>query len=412
MLGVCYLSIAFIVRRKLVKTSKVISSNQIKTIKVLQESLDGIKEIILGNYYDKFIDEFSSAERPYRRGYGTNAFLIIFPRFLIEAVGILVIVSLAYLSFSSAEDPSSTLPTIGILVLAIQRLLPYLQQIYQAYGGIKGSAQLNTEAIDMLIKGHEDNQVLKEEASNIEFQESIKLSQVHFKYSSEEEMTLKNISLKINKGERVGIIGSTGSGKSTLVDFLMGLLPFKEGEILIDGIPLKKSSLLSWYKKILHVPQTIFLADTTIKNNIAFGEREGKISEDRVKASIKSAYLEDYINTLPKGIETKVGERGFQLSGGQRQRIGIARSLYKGGEIFVLDEATNSLDMETEKNIIKTINSLDRKITLIIIAHNLSTIEGCDRLIVIENGQILAQGDYQTISQSNEFKRISGELLD
>ncbi len=410
MLGIFYLAIALIVRRKLVKTSEVISSNQIKTIKILQESLDGIKEIILGDYYNKFIDEFSKAERPYRRGYGTNAFLVIFPRFLIEALGILVIVSLAYLSFSSAENPSSTLPTIGVLVLAIQRLLPYLQQVYQAYGSIKGNTQLNIEAIDMLVKGHLDNQALIKEVTKIVFQESIELRQVNFKYSSEENKALENISIKIKKGERIGIIGSTGSGKSTLVDFLMGLLPFKEGEILIDGIPLGKSSVLSWYSKILHVPQTIFLADTSIKNNIAFGEKEEKISEDRVKDSIKSAYLEDYINTLSKGIETEVGERGLQLSGGQRQRIGIARSLYKGGEVLILDEATNSLDMETEKNIVKTINNLDRQITLIIIAHNLNTIEGCDRLIIMGDGKILEEGHYHEVIETDEYRKISGEF--
>lgn len=411
MLGVCYLSLALLVRRKLVRTSEIISSNQIKTIKVLQESLDGIKEIILGNYYEKFIDEFSAAERPYRKGYGTNAFLIIFPRFLIEAIGILVIVSLAYLSFSSAEVPASTLPTIGILVLAIQRLLPYLQQVYQAYGSIKGSAQLNTEAIEMLVKGYEKQPVLKTEVSNIQFKKSIELNQVNFKYESEKEMTLKNISLKIMKGERIGIIGSTGSGKSTLVNFIMGLLPFKEGEILIDGLPINKDSLFSWYKKILHVPQTIFLADTTIRKNIAFGEDEQQISDNKIRDSLKSAYLDDYINKLPDGIETRVGERGLQLSGGQRQRIGIARSLYKGGEILILDEATNALDMETEKNIVKTINSLDEEITLIIIAHNLSTIEGCDRLIVMDNGKIQEEGNYEEIIKTPGFQKISGHFM-
>lgn len=410
-LGVCYLSLALLVRRKLVKTSEVISLNQIKTIRVLQESLDGIKEIILGNYYEKFIAEFSAAERPYRKGYGTNAFLIIFPRFLIEAIGILVIVSLAYISFSSADAPASTLPTIGILVLAIQRLLPYLQQIYQAYGSIKGSAQLNTEAIDMLVKDHDDKKALKEEVPDIKFQKCIELNQVNFTHTSEDEMTLKNISLKIKKGESIGIIGSTGSGKSTLVDFIMGLLPFKEGEILIDGISVNKDSLFSWYKKILHVPQTIFLADTSIRNNIAFGKKEEQISDSKIKDSLKSAYLEDYINNLPEGIETRVGERGLQLSGGQRQRIGIARSLYKGGEVLVLDEATNSLDMETEKNIIKTINSLDKEMTLIIIAHNLSTIEGCDKLIILEEGEIIEEGSYEEIIKTSGFKKISGQFL-
>ena len=191
----------------------------------------------------------------------------------------------------------------------------------------------------------------------------------------------------------------------------MGLLPFKEGEILIDGISVNKDSLFSWYKKILHVPQTIFLADTSIRNNIAFGKKEEQISDNKIRDSLKSAYLEDYINSLPEGIETRVGERGLQLSGGQRQRIGIARSLYKGGEVLVLDEATNSLDMETEKNVIKTINSLDKEMTLIIIAHNLSTIEGCDKLIIMEEGEIIEDGNYEEIIKTPGFKKISGQFL-
>ena len=191
----------------------------------------------------------------------------------------------------------------------------------------------------------------------------------------------------------------------------MGLLPFKEGEILIDGLPINKDSLFSWYKKILHVPQTIFLADTTIRKNIAFGEDEQQISDNKIRDSLKSAYLDDYINKLPDGIETRVGERGLQLSGGQRQRIGIARSLYKGGEILILDEATNALDMETEKNIVKTINSLDEEITLIIIAHNLSTIEGCDRLIVMDNGKIQEEGNYEEIIKTPGFQKISGHFM-
>ena len=247
----------------------------------------------------------------YRRGYGSNAFLIIFPRFLIEAIGIIIIVSLAYISFSLAEDPSSTLPTIGILVLAIQRLLPYLQQVYQAYGSIKGNTQLNMEVLNMLLV---DDGLTKKYSNpkdllDFNFEKSIELKNASFRYTSESKYALKDINLKILKGQKVGIIGSTGSGKSTLVDFLMGLLPFKEGEILIDEKPLLLDSVASWHKSIIHVPQFIFLSDTSIRNNIAFGERDDQISETKVIEVLKLAQLESYINTLPEGLSTQVGER-------------------------------------------------------------------------------------------------------
>lgn len=411
-LGVIYLSLAFIIRKKLIKNSEIISSNQIRTIKILQESLNGIKDIILGNYFDKFIDEFSESERPYRRGYGSNAFLIIFPRFLIEAIGIIIIVSLAYISFSLAEDPSSTLPTIGILVLAIQRLLPYLQQVYQAYGSIKGNTQLNMEVLNMLLA---DDGLTKKYSNpkdllDFNFEKSIELKNASFRYTSESKYALKDINLKILKGQKVGIIGSTGSGKSTLVDFLMGLMPFKEGEILIDEKPLLLDSVASWHKSIIHVPQFIFLSDTSIRNNIAFGERDDQISETKVIEVLKLAQLESYINTLPEGLSTQVGERGLQLSGGQMQRIAIARSLYKGGDILILDEATNSLDKETEINIVKTIKDLGEEITMIMIAHNLSTLEGCDLLVIMQEGRVVRVGNYKEVIESIEFKKISGEF--
>ena len=412
LLCVFYLSLAFIVRKKLIKNSEIISSNQIRTIKILQESLNGIKDIILGNYYEKFIDEFSESERPYRRGYGSNAFLIIFPRFLIEAIGIIIIVSLAYMSFSLAEDPSSTLPTIGILVLAIQRLLPYLQQVYQAYGSIKGNTQLNMEVLNMLLAEDARNKKYSnaEDLLDFNFEKSIELKNASFRYTLESKYALKDINLKILKGQKVGIIGSTGSGKSTLVDFLMGLLPFREGEIFIDEKPLLLDSVASWHKSIIHVPQFIFLSDTSIRNNIAFGEREDQISETRVIEALKSAQLEDYIGTLPEGLSTQVGERGLQLSGGQMQRIAIARSLYKGGDILILDEATNSLDKETEINIVKTIKDLGEETTMIMIAHNLSTLEGCDLLVIMQEGRIVRAGNYKEIVNSIEFRKISGEF--
>ena len=311
-----------------------------------------------------------------------------------------------------AEDPSSTLPTIGILVLAIQRLLPYLQQVYQAYGSIKGNTQLNMEVLNMLLA---DDGLTKKYSNpkdllDFNFEKSIELKNASFRYTSESKYALKDINLKILKGQKVGIIGSTGSGKSTLVDFLMGLMPFKEGEILIDEKPLLLDSVASWHKSIIHVPQFIFLSDTSIRNNIAFGERDDQISETKVIEVLKLAQLESYINTLPEGLSTQVGERGLQLSGGQMQRIAIARSLYKGGDILILDEATNSLDKETEINIVKTIKDLGEEITMIMIAHNLSTLEGCDLLVIMQEGRVVRVGNYKEVIESIEFKKISGEF--
>tara|TARA_B100000963_G_scaffold289884_1_gene259511 strand:- start:1194 stop:2090 length:897 start_codon:yes stop_codon:yes gene_type:complete len=295
--------------------------------------------------------------------------------------------------------------------LAIQRLLPYLQQIYQAYGSIKGNTELNSEVIKMLVEGNKIKTVSSgNETENFHFNNSIELKNVDFGYTSANNFALNNVSVKIHKGQKVGIIGSTGSGKSTLVDFLMGLLPFKEGEIIVDDIKLTENMVPSWQKIILHVPQSIFLSDGSIRSNIAFGERTNQISESRILDVIESSHLTEYIDSLPEGLETKVGERGLQLSGGQIQRIGIARSLYKGGDILILDEATNSLDKETEINIVKTIKKLDKKMTMIMIAHNLSTLEGCDMLIIMEKGKVIRTGSYNEVVTSKEFKKISGEM--
>jgi len=396
-------------RQALLKNSKIIAEKRNETIKILQEALAGIKDIILSNSYETYNNNYAKAERLMRTGLGRNAFITLSPRFIVEALGILVIIGLVLMNYSS-NNSVNALPALGALALAAQRMLPYLQQLYAAFAGITGNQQSTKDALELLDQAMPD-ETSDDQVQNLSFNNFIEFKDICFSYPKENGYTLKNINLKINKGEVLGVIGSTGSGKSTLIDLLLGLIHPTEGYIYVDGRKLDKLNLKSWYKRIFHVPQAIFLADSSIKKNIALGIRESMISLQKVKDSSEKALLADYVESLPKNYETKVGERGMQLSGGQRQRIAIARAFYKGGDVLVLDEATNSLDRNTESKIVKTINGFGDSITTIIVAHNLETIKDCDKLVIIEAGKITEQGRYMDIKGTDSFKKVSGELI-
>ena len=405
-----YLVISFVHRGNLDKNSKIIALQNTKAIKILQESLQGIKDIILGNHYDSFVDEYAYSERAHRSGLGRNAFIAMSPRFIVEALGIILIVLIAYTNYVTSENQSIVLPAIGALALGAQRMLPYLQQLYAAYAAMIGNRQSVVDALDLLSQSIENNQSSNHQKKGIGFEKSIELRSINFQYQDKKGFSIKDLNLTINKGEIVGIIGTTGGGKTTLIDILMGLIQPDNGDLLIDGKSLKKSDIKSWHKNIFHVPQQIFLADVSIKKNIALGQEEEMIAVDKIIESATQAELKDYVENLPEGYETNVGEGGVQLSGGQRQRIGIARALYKGGSVLILDEATNALDMKTENNIIKTIKNFSSNITVIIIAHNLDTIKDCEKIVIIDKGQIIEQGNFIEIRDTKSFKEVSGQL--
>jgi ATP-binding cassette subfamily B protein len=228
----------------------------------------------------------------------------------------------------------------------------------------------------------------------LQFENEIEFDSVYFRYSPESPWVINDLSICIPKGSRVGFIGTTGSGKSTTLDLFMGLLEPTMGKLLVDGRPIGDDIVRSWQRTIAHVPQSIYLADTTLAENIAFGIPRSEIAMDRVRSAARQAQIADFIERLPDAYDTLAGERGVRLSGGQRQRIGIARALYKDASVLVFDEATSALDDVTEQSVMDAIDELDRNLTILIIAHRLSTVRRCDTIVRLENGRMVACGQY------------------
>jgi len=408
--GAVYALLTFFLRSIYRKNSKVIASVQVSAIKVLQESLAGIRDMILGNFFDQAIKKYSMARVPLDDYSGKNAFMIQAPRFIIEAMGMLLIVFLVFYNFSSSSSLSTVVPTMGALALGAQRLLPYLQQLYASISAIYSSSQSVIDALDILEQPMRTRQLFESPKKDIRFEDFLELRNISFSYEEKNNFSITDFSLKIPKGSKVGIIGSTGSGKSTIMDLMMGLITPQSGSISIDNHVLSETEIKDWQREIFHVPQNIILLDASIKENIALGQDVDEISLDRVKSAAKKADLVNFIESLPDGYDSLVGERGAKLSGGQRQRIAIARALYKGGSILFLDEATNALDMETESNIMGVFYNLLDQLTAVIIAHNLDTVKNCDEIIIVSNGSIVERGTFDSVSKSAHFKALSGEL--
>jgi ATP-binding cassette subfamily B protein len=225
-------------------------------------------------------------------------------------------------------------------------------------------------------------------------QNNIRMESIRFKYNDQDPWILEDFSLEIKKGDRVGIIGGTGSGKSTILDLVMGLLRPVEGQVLVDGKVLNEVTSIEWQRNLSHVPQTIFLADSSIAENIAFGQPRQFINMERVKKAANAAMISEFIEAQPDGYDATVGERGVRLSGGERQRIGIARALYRQGHLLVLDEATSALDNLTEQRVMHSISKLGREVTILIIAHRLSTLRNCNLIVELKNGRVVLHKSY------------------
>lgn len=400
-----YALISLIIRKRLRLHSEVVAQKEVLAIKTLQESLAGIRDIILGKYHKKFTDDYFEHRRLLDSTSGKIAFLTASPRYLIEGLGIIVIIFLALNTYQTSEKPELVLPSLGVLALGAQRLLPYLQQLYSSYATIISAEQSVLDGLEILEREFEETTDAYEP---VNFVKSIELRDCSFNYSNESSPALESVNILIKKGQKVGFIGSTGSGKSTVMDIIMGFLNPSHGSLYVDGKKINEANLVDWQKKIFHVPQQVILSDTSIKKNIAFGVEESDISLQRVKDCCEQAKLSEYIHDLGGNYDSLVGERGVQLSGGQRQRIGIARALYKGGEIIVLDEATNALDNRTESLINEAIDGLSNFVTKIIVAHNHDTVKNCDVIFVLQNGSVVETGTYEEIKHTEKFKEIFG----
>jgi ATP-binding cassette subfamily B protein len=394
--GVIYAFIIQLTRKRIMFDSQCIARESTRVIKSLQEGLGGVRDVLIDGSQAIYCQIYRDADHPLRKAQGNNLFINQSPRYGMEALGMLLIAALAYSLAQQPDGIAKAIPILGALALGAQRLLPVLQQAYGAWSSIQGgqaSLQDTLELLDQPLPEHCDQPA----AEPMPFLQRINLNQLSFRYSPQTPYVLKQLNLTIAKGSRVGFIGTTGSGKSTLLDIVMGLLQPTDGTLEIDGQPVTPSNHRAWQAHIAHVPQAIFLADSSIEENIAFGVPKNQINTHRVRQAAQQAQIAESIESWPKQYQTFVGERGIRLSGGQRQRIGIARALYKQADIIIFDEATSALDNETEQAVMQAIEGLSKDLTLLIIAHRLTTLKNCTQIVELGEGGIKRAGSYQDI---------------
>jgi ABC-type multidrug transport system fused ATPase/permease subunit len=405
--GVGYGLITWFTRRRLRRNSQQIAVEQTRVVKTLQEGLGGIRDVLLDGTQSVYCAAYRSADLPLRQAIGDNVFISQSPRFVMEALGMVMIAALAYGLSGQRGGVAQALPILAALAMGAQRLLPAMQQAYSSWANIVGSQASLADTIALL------EQPLTVEAGRavvtpLAWRDSVQFEGVRFRYSGAGPWVLDGLSLTIPKGARVGLVGGTGSGKSTTMDLLMGLLVPTEGLIRVDGRPVDEACVQAWQRTIAHVPQNIYLIDGTFTENIAFGVPTEAVDHQKVGQAARQAQISDFIESQPAGYASSVGERGARLSGGQRQRIGIARALYKDASLLLLDEATSALDNLTEQSVMEAIAELHHGLTIILVAHRLSTVRSCDFIVELRCGRVEAQGGYDDLmGRSQTFRNLA-----
>ena len=408
-----------VLRPGLIRRGKLISEMMEQRLQSIQEGLGGIREVILDGSQQVFHDRFVDIDRGLRSRQATNLLIGTAPRYIVESAGIVLIVFLAYWLTWSTGGIAEALPVLAALAIGAQKLLPQMQQVYAGWSYVNGNLGQLEDVLELL-----DNDALKDcervaplivgrvksvtvdpfTSRDSKFEDHlhrsspsfvqpsslplISMSHVAYRYAGSRVDVISGLNLNITRGMRVGIIGATGCGKSTLTDLIMGLLEPTFGEIKIEGRAINNENRRDWQRRLAHVPQSIFLTDSSIAENIAFGVPLAEIDLGRVIDAAKLAQLSDFVEALPDKYSSPVGERGVRLSGGQRQRIGIARALYKQAEVLILDEATSALDDTTEARVMESISKLERGITVLIISHRVSTLRDCNKIVELRGGII------------------------
>ncbi len=408
--SIAYLILFKVVRMRIQRNGKTISEVNEKRFRLMNEGFGGIKDVLLLGRDGDFIKRFNQTGIQLAYSQGANAALGQAPKHFMELVAFgSMIVIVLYLITSHNGDLGIVLPLLSVYALAGLKLLPAFQLIYASTASIKGHSP-GFEAIqkDLLKSVEKESSIVKKEKDHISPKEQISLENITFTYPGIDEPVLDELNISIPANSVIGIVGPSGSGKSTLIDVLLGLIKPQQGILKIDDKTINDGNLRSWQNAIGFVSQSIFLSEGTIAENVAFGIPEGEINVEQVTQALKLAHLDELVNSLEKGIDTKVGERGVQLSGGQRQRIGIARALYYEAEVLVFDEATSSLDGITEKMIMEAIHEFSGKKTIIMIAHRLKTVEKCDQIFFVDKGKVIDKGTYQELIKTNErFKNMA-----
>jgi ABC-type multidrug transport system fused ATPase/permease subunit len=395
-LGGIYILVFLLVRNFLNKIGKQrLKSNKLR-FTALSEAFGAIKEIKINNLEEIYIKRFSKPAQNFASTSALSRVISIIPRYVLEGVafgGILIII--LYLMLRS-NNFNEILPMLSLYIFAGYRLMPALQKIYSSLTQI---TFVNTSLNSLVNEIRNlDEQLQNDDQETFKFNELISLKNIEYAYPNSALVSLKNINLNINARDTIGLIGATGSGKSTIVDIILGLLQAQKGTLEVDGKLITKKNLRSWQKLIGYVPQNIFLIDDTIAANIAFGIEKDDIDQQKLENASKIANLYQFVTKeLENKYQTIIGERGVRLSGGQKQRIGIARALYNDPKILILDEATSALDNLTEKVVIDAVNNINKNITVIMIAHRLSTLSKCDQIYLLENGKLKNKGTYKEL---------------
>ncbi len=407
-LGSVYLFIFKISSRLLAKIgSERISANS-KRFMVLSEAFGAIKELKVGSLEQTYIERFDAPAKIYAKHEATARAIGQLPRFALEAMafGGMLLVTLYLISINGSFAPA--LPVIALYAFAGYRLMPALQYIYISLTQLRYSgASLEAVYLDLINLQEKSNSVLSAGSTGqLQFNRHISLSNISYRYPGSSHLAVNGISLTIPVSAKVGLVGTTGSGKTTIIDLIMRLLDQESGALDVDSIVIDKSNQRAWQKMIGYVPQQIYLVDDTIAANIAFGIDYKDIDQAAVERAAKIANLHDFVTShLPNKYATIVGERGVRLSGGQRQRIGIARALYTNPRLLILDEATSALDNITEQIVMEAIHNLGDSITIILVAHRLSTVKECGTIFLINEGKVEAQGNFEELTKTN--KRFS-----
>ncbi|NCJ07066.1 ATP-binding cassette domain-containing protein [Synechococcales cyanobacterium C] len=395
-LGTVYTVIFWMRQGLLKRNSALFSQAGQHKVKVVQEGIGGIREVLLDHSQSFFHHAYQRDEQRLRRVQITNRIISQSPVFLIEFIT-LGSISLLALSLGRDGDFSEAVPVLGSLALGAKRLVPALQRSFFSLATIQGARASLLRVLAALNRPVDSLLLLEPEFAPLNLSQELQLAGVWFRYGDDSPWILWDLNLTIAAKTTVAFAGSTGSGKSTTADLILGLLQPEKGQILVDGVPLEGTRLRQWQAAVAHVPQQIYLSDSTLAENIAFGIPEKEINFNQVRRAAKLAQIDEFIEGLSGGYDTYVGERGIRLSGGQRQRIGIARALYKNASVIVFDEATSALDNTTEREVMESINNLSHQLTIILIAHRLSTVEKCDRIFELDQGRIIYSGTFEEL---------------
>jgi ABC-type multidrug transport system fused ATPase/permease subunit len=398
LLGGAAASVGGLTRSRLLAWGKERLAREARQHQYAQQGLSAVKDVILHDKSQAFLDYYANENERLCQIYKRQQVVAQLPRVAIEWLAVASL-AIAIILLNLAGTPAEIIiPTVGVMAAAAFRLMPTLTRLVHGLQTLR----YNRSVVEILHRELPETRVATpigagtDGAVDRSSRTFIELRDVHYHYPGHPDPVLQGISMTVDPGTTVGIIGPSGAGKSTLVDVMLGLLTPTTGTVLIDGRNLR-SCTVEWQRMLSYVQQSIYLTDDTLRNNIAFGEGSGSIDENRIQRSLEIAQLDGFVRSLPDGLETRVGERGVRLSGGQRQRIGIARAMYREPSVLVLDEATSNLDVETERELMRAIERLKGTMTIVIIAHRLSTVAGCDRVFTLDQGQIVAQGNPATV---------------